>query len=59
MKLTEEFVKSSHQMVRIDLDEDDYKTPKVAYHCMQIAVKRSKCRVKVKLRDNEVYLVKE
>lgn len=56
--LIEEFANGENEVARIDLDEHDYKSPRVCYSCMLTAVKRSARRVKVRMRDNDVYLVK-
>lgn len=53
------FVDSDAKFVKIELAEEDYKSVKVCYSCMKVACGRSGYSVKVKMRDSEVYLVKE
>lgn len=53
------FVNSDAKFVKIELAEGDYKSVKVCYNCMKVACGRSGYSVKTKMRNNEVYLVKE
>ena len=53
------FVNSDARFVKIELAEGDYKSVKVCYNCMKVACGQSGYSVKTKMRNNEVYLVKE
>lgn len=53
------FVESDAKFVKIELAEGDYKSMSVCYGCLGVACRRSGYAVKAKMRDNEVYLVKE
>lgn len=57
--LIEEFVESDARIVKIELDELDYKSPSVCRSCINVAIKRSKRGIKVFLRGNMVFLSKD
>ena len=52
------FVDGGDNIVRVDITETDYKSPRVCYSCMTAAVRRSGYPVKVRIRNSQVYLVK-
>lgn len=58
-KLLEEFAHSNAKVCKIDLEEQEYKSINVAYSVIGIAAKRSKRPIKIRRRNNELYLVKE
>lgn len=58
-ELIEEFVNSDAKIVKVDFNEDDYKSPTVCRSCLAAAIKRSKRSVKVWKRGNEVFLSKD
>lgn len=54
----DEFIDSGNEVAMIDFSDHDYKSPRVCYSCMWVAAKNSKHRVKAKMRDGGVYLVR-
>ena len=54
----EKFVNDDHKIAKVNLDEHDYKSLKVCYSCLRVAVQRSGRLVKVMMRGSDVYLVK-
>lgn len=58
-ELIEEFVNSNAKIVKVDFDEEDYKSPAVCRSCLAAAIKRSKRSIKVWRRGNEIFLSKD
>ena len=58
-EIIEGFVFSEAEIAKIEFGDKDYKTPKVAYSCLHVAVKRSKRPIKVVWRDSEIYFIKK
>lgn len=56
--LIEEFVNGDAEIVRIDFNDHDYKSSKVCRSCLGVAAKQSGYRIKVSIRDGEVFLSK-
>ena len=57
-KILTEFAESKHQIVKVEVDEGEYKDPRYVYAALQDAIKRSHYPLKVAQRDNVVYLMK-
>lgn len=57
--LLRDFVEGNKTTVKVVFIEGEYKSPSIAYRCLQHAVKRYKLPVKVHWRDGEVYLAKK
>lgn len=53
-----EFVRMNVAVARVDLEEREYKSPKVARSVLDIACKRHGVPVKAKIRNGNVYLVR-
>ena len=56
--MLEEFVKSPYDVVKIQIKEGEYKNAKACCTSLYGAVKRSGYKVKIYMRDNEIYLAK-
>ena len=52
----EEFMTRNVEIARVDLHEDDYKSPAVARRCLCISAQRACLPVKACYRGNKVYL---
>lgn len=57
--LIQEFVNMDAKIVKLDFDQDDYKSPAVCRSCLAIAIQRSKRPIKVWRRGDEVFLSKD
>ncbi len=55
----DEFIALNVKVVRVDLDEEDYKSPTVAANVLRISAKRWAVPVKVVLSEGEVYFVRK
>ena len=53
-----EFADSDMKIAKVDFTERDYKSPRVCYSCIGVAIRRSKRPVRVCMRGDEVYLTK-
>lgn len=53
------FIESDAKFCRIELADGEYRSWRICYGCMYVAVKRSGYKIKVKCRDGNVYLVRE
>lgn len=58
-KLIEEFANSDAKFCKVEFEDDEYKSFKVAVESMRVAVKRSKRAIKAHERKGELYLSKE
>ena len=56
--LIEEFVNGDAKIVKVDFNDHDYKSSKVCRSCLGVAAKKSGYRLKVSLRNDEVFLSK-
>ena len=57
-KLLEEFVYSKADVVKVNIEDSEYKSVHVAYNVLAVAVRRSKRPIKVHIRGNDIYLAK-
>ena len=57
--IIKEFVESDSKNVMIVLNDREYKSPRVCYECMMVAVKRSGYKIRVCTREGKVYLTKD
>lgn len=53
-----DFVSMNTKFAKIELNVDEYSSPTVARSCMSIAAVRGGHPVKVKLRGNDIYLIR-
>ena len=53
-----DFVQLNVPFAKIEMDVDEYASPTVARGCMAIAAVRGKHPVKVRLRGNDIYLMR-
>ena len=53
-----EFVNTNTKFAKLELNVDEYASPTVARSCIGVAVVRGGHPVKVKLRGNDIYLVR-
>lgn len=53
-----DFVRMNTKFAKIELNVDEYSSPTVARSCMAIAAVRGGHPVKVRLRGNDIYLVR-
>lgn len=53
-----DFMSSNIKFAKVELSADEYSSPTVARSCMDIAAKRGAFPVKVRLRGNDIYLVR-
>lgn len=53
-----DFIESDYQIVKIDFNEHDYKSPTSCRSCVGIAAKRSGYPIGVAIRGDDVYLWK-
>lgn len=51
-----DFVSSGMKFAKIELSEDEYASPRIAYRCIHAAAKRGAYPVKVQTRGNDIYL---
>ena len=56
--IIQEFVNSDSRIVKIDIENHEYKNTRCLYGCIRVAVKRSKHPIKVHMRKDVVYLEK-
>lgn len=56
--LFKEFIAMNVKIVKVDLNEHDYKSPKIARSVLGLAAKRHCVPVKVCMRDDEIYFVR-
>lgn len=56
--MIEEFVNGPYEVVKVQLNKNEYKSVEVCASVLRIAVKRSRYSVKVFKRGNDVYLSK-
>ena len=56
--LIEEFVNGPYEVVKCQFEEGDYKSANVCGCCLRVAVTRSRYKLKVFKRGDEVYLAK-
>lgn len=56
--LIDEFVAGDADIVKVEIGETEYKSPKVARSCLGVVAKRSKHNIKVWLRGNQIFLSK-
>lgn len=57
-EIIEEFVNGPYEVVKVQLNENEYKSFEVCVSVLRVAVKRSRYSVKVIKRGNDVYLSK-
>lgn len=56
--MIEEFVNGPYDVVKVQLNENEYKSVETCTSSLRVAVKRSRYSVKVFKRGNDVYLSK-
>lgn len=56
--MIEEFVNGPYEVVKVQLNENEYKSVETCVSSLRVAVKRSRYSVKVFKRGNDVYLSK-
>lgn len=56
--MIEEFVNGPYEVVKVQLNEDEYKSLEICASVLRVAVKRSRYSVKVFKRGDNVYLSK-
>lgn len=56
--MIEEFVNGPYEVVKVQLNENEYKSVETCTSSLRVAVKRSRYSVKVFKRGNDVYLSK-
>lgn len=54
----EDFMLTRAKHYEVLYDEDEYKTPLIAYKCLMIAVKTSKLPIKVSYRAGRVFMTR-
>ena len=54
----EEFMAMNVKVVKVDLDEEEYKSPDVAARTMTLSIKRYGYPITVTRRRNEIYLIR-
>ncbi len=57
--LFDEFIALNVKVARVDLDEEDYKSPTVAANVLRIAAKRWAVPIRVVLSEGKVYFVRK
>lgn len=57
-KMIEEFANSDAKVVKIDLEDGEYKSQAVAYQVIGVAVRRSKRPIEIHMRDGNIFLAK-
>lgn len=54
----EEFMAMNVKVAKVDLDEEEYKSPEVAARTMMLSIKRFGFPITVTRRRNEIYLIR-